>query len=39
MKIKTVAVIGLGAVGAVVGDQLVKVLGNNLYAKTCTYHI
>ncbi len=31
MKIKTVAVIGLGAVGAVVGDQLVKVLEKNLY--------
>ena len=31
MKIKTVAIIGLGAVGAVVGDQLEKILGKNLY--------
>jgi len=30
-KIESVAVIGLGAVGAVVGDQLEKVLGKNLY--------
>lgn len=29
--IKNVAVIGLGAVGAVVGDQLAKVMGKNLY--------
>lgn len=31
MMIKSVAIIGLGAVGAVVGDQLQKVLGDNLY--------
>lgn len=31
MKIESVAIIGLGAVGAVVGDQLEKVLGQKLY--------
>lgn len=31
MKINTVAIIGLGAVGAVVGEQLEKVLGSNLF--------
>lgn len=30
MEIKSVAIIGLGAVGAVVGEQLNKILGNNL---------
>ena len=30
-KIKSVGIIGMGAVGAVVGEQLHSVLGNNLY--------
>lgn len=30
MEIKSVAIIGLGAVGAVVGEQINKILGNNL---------
>lgn len=31
MKIESVAIIGLGAVGAVVGEQLEKILGSQLY--------
>ena len=30
-QIETVAVVGLGAVGAVVAEQLLSVLGNKLY--------